>query len=119
MAQLDISQSLQSTPIVIGGEKIRATLEIDPVERPWNNASAIFFTIMKEHAKLDRDMFTVRWVTLGLRVDVNCAQTGLMVSMVPLASFTFGGTWVINADTLKMIAPSVDCSDVQTRFNDA
>ena len=29
MAQLDISQSLQSTPIVIGGESIRATLEID------------------------------------------------------------------------------------------
>ena len=56
---------------------------------------------------------------MGLRVDVNCAQTGLMVSMVPLASFTIGGTWVINADTLKLIAPSVDCSEVQARFNDA
>ena len=40
---------------------------------------------MKEHAKLDRDMFEVRWVTLGLRVDVNYAPKGLM-SMVPLAS---------------------------------
>ena len=119
MAQLGISQSLQNTPIVIGGEQFRATLEIDPVKRPWNKASAILFTIMKEHAKLDRDKFAVRWVTLGLRVDVNCAQTGLMVSMVPLASFTKGGTWVINADTLKLIAPGVDCSEVQARFNDA
>ena len=95
--------------------KNRATLEIDPVKRTWNKASAIFFTIMKEHAELDRDEFAVRWVTLGLRVGVNCAQTG---SMVPLASFTIGGTWVINADTLKMIAPGVDCSELQARFND-
>ena len=73
---------------------------------------------MKEHAKLDRDMFAVRWVTLGLRVDVNCALKGLMMSMVPLASFTIGGNSVINADTLKTIAPSVDCSEVQARFND-
>ena len=119
MAQLDISQSLLSTLVVIGGKKIRATHEIDPVKRPWSKASAIFFTIVKEHAKLDRDMFAVRWVTLGLRVDVNCAEKGLMVSMVSLASFTVGGTWVINADTLKTIAPSVDCSEVQARFNDA
>ena len=62
---------------------------------------------MEEHAKLDRDMFAVRWVTLGLRVDVNCAPKGLMMSMVPLASFTIGGNWVINADTLKTIAPGV------------
>ena len=61
---MDISQSLQRTPIEIGGEKIRATLEIDLVKRPWNKASAIFFTIMKEHAKLDGDMFAVRWVTM-------------------------------------------------------
>ena len=71
MAQLDISQSLERTPIEIGGEKICATLEIDLVKRPCNKASAIFFTIMQEHAKLDRDTFAVRWVTLGLRVDVN------------------------------------------------
>ena len=74
---------------------------------------------MKEHAKLDRDMFVVRWVTLGLRVDVNYAPKGLMMSMVPFASFTFGGNWVLNADTLKTIAPSVDCSEVQARFNNA
>ena len=29
------------------------------------------------------------------------------------------GTWVINADTLKTMAPSVDCSEVQARFIDA
>ena len=74
---------------------------------------------MKEHAKLDRDMFAERWVILGLRVDVNCAPKSLMMSMVPLASFTFRGHRVINADTLKTVAPSVDCSEVQTRFNDA
>ena len=32
---------------------------------------------------------------------------GLMMSMVPFASFTFGGNWVINADALKTIAPIV------------
>ena len=112
MAQFSISQSLQSTPIVIGGKKIRARLEIDRVKMLWNKAWAIFFTIMKEHPRLDRDMFAVRWVTLGLRVDVNCAQKWLMVSIVPFASFTIGGTWVINADTLKTIAPIVDCLEV-------
>ena len=45
----------------------------------------------------------------GLRVDVGCVQTVLMVSMA----------WVINADTLKLIALSVDCSEVQARFNGA
>ena len=48
-----------------------------------------------------------------------CQLKGLMMSMVPLASFTKGGNWVINDDTLKTIAPSVDCSEVQARFNDA
>ena len=66
--------------------------------------------------KFDRDMFAVRWVTLGLRVDVNCAPKGSMLSMVPFASFTIGGNWVINADTLKTIAPGVACSEVQARF---
>ena len=42
-----------------------------------------------------------------------------MMSMVPFASFTVGGNWVIKADTFKKIAPSVDCSEVQARFNDA
>ena len=68
----------------IEDEKNRATLEIHQVQKPWNKASAIFFKIMKEHAKLDLDEFAVRWVTLELRVDVNCAQTELMVSMVPV-----------------------------------
>ena len=45
----------------------------------------MFFTIMKEHAKLDRDLFEVRWVTLGFCVDVNSAPKGVMMSMVPLA----------------------------------
>ena len=70
---------MQRTPIVIGGEQIRATLETDPAKRPWNKASAIFFTIMKEHAKLDQDMFAVRRVTMELRVDVNCAPKGVDV----------------------------------------
>ena len=75
--------------------QIRATHEIDTVKRPWNKSPAIFFTGMKEHAKLDRDVFTVRWVTLGLRVEVNCAQKVLMVSMVQLASFTIGGSRIV------------------------
>ena len=67
MALLDISQSLQRTLVENGGEKSRATLEIDPVKRPWNKASAIFFTIMKEHAILDRDMFPVPMGNPGTR----------------------------------------------------
>ena len=107
---------------MIGGETIRATFEIDPAKRPWNKASAILFTIMKEHAKFDRDMFKVRWVTVGLRVDVNCAQTVLMVSMVPLASFSL--RWHLGDQCGYLEKRSrpvliVDCSEVQARFNDA
>ena len=42
-----------------------------------------------------------------------------MVSMVPFASFGIGGNSVINAETLKAITLSFDCSEVQARFNDA
>ena len=46
MAQMDIYQGLQSTPVDVRGVKVRATLEIDPSMRPWQKASAIFFTAM-------------------------------------------------------------------------
>ena len=46
MAQMDIYQALQSTPVDVRGVKVRATLEIDPSKRPWQKASAIFFTAM-------------------------------------------------------------------------
>ena len=62
-------------------------------KRPWNKVSAIFSTIMKEHAKIDLVVFAVRWVTLGLRVDVNCAPKGFVVSMVP---FVF--LWLLKQD---------------------
>ena len=65
---------------------------------PWNTSSAVSCAIMKKHAKLDRDMFAARWVTLGLRVDVNCAPKGLMMSMV---LFFY---WLINENTLETIA---------------
>ena len=29
-------------------KKVRAILEIEPSKRPWNKASAIFITVMKE-----------------------------------------------------------------------
>ena len=112
MAQLDNSHSLQRTLVEIGGEKFVAHLRLFRLR-------GRVVTTMKEHAKLDRDTFAVRRVTLGLRVDVSCAPEGLMMSMVLLASFTTGGNWVINADTLKTIVPSVDCSAVQARCNDA
>ena len=86
MAQLDFSQSLQRTPIETGGEKFVPHFRLIRLKRPWNKALAIFFTIMTEHAKLDRDMFAGPWVTQGLRVDVNCAPKRLTVSMVPFAS---------------------------------
>ena len=119
MAQMDIYHALQSTPVEIGGVNVRATLEIDPSKRPWQKATAIFFTTMKEHANLDAKTFDVRWVTMGLRVDVNCAPRGMLPSMSQLASFTKGGTWKLNADVLKHIAPLVDHSVLQERFEDS
>ena len=90
--QMDIYQALQSTPVEIRGVKVRAMLELDPSKRPWQKASAIFFSSMKEHANLDAETFDFRWVTMGLRVDVNCAARGVMPSTSQLASFTIGGT---------------------------
>ena len=118
MAQMDIYHALQSTPVEVRGVKVRATLEIDPAKRPWQKASAIFFT-MKEHANLDAATFNVRWVTMGLRVDVNCAPRGVLPSMSQLASFTIGGTWKLNAEVLKHIAPLVDPCVLQEHFEDS
>ena len=56
---------------------------------------------------------------MGLRVDVNCAPHGVMASMSLLASFTIGGTWKLNAEVLKHIAPLVDPSVLQERFEDS
>ena len=67
---------------------------------------------------LERDVFDVRWVTLGLRVDVNCAPRGVPMSVVPSVSFTIGGTWVINAETLKKLALLVDFMALQAQFDD-
>ena len=99
--------------------KVRATLEIDTAKRPWQRATAIFFTMMKEYAKLGAEMFDVKLVTLGLRVEVNCAPRGMMPSMSQLASFTIGGTWKSNEDVLKHIATLVNASVLQERFEDS
>ena len=34
----DIQQSLASDPLSFKGVNVRATLELDPVKRPWNKA---------------------------------------------------------------------------------
>ena len=56
---------------------------------------------------------------MGLRVDVNCAPRGMLPSMSLLASFTSGVTWKLNAEVLKHIAPLVDPSVLQERFDDS
>ena len=60
---------------------IRATLELDPIKRPWKEAQAIFIGVMKEHANVPREAFDIWWV-----------DTLLRVSAIPIAlvSFTTG-----------------------------
>ena len=116
---MDINQALQTSPVEIRGETVRATLEIDPSKRPWQKATAIFFTVMKEHANLDAKNFDIRWVTMGVRVDVNCSPPGIMPSMSQLASFTIGGVWKLNSDVLKRIALLVVHSVLQERFDES
>ena len=74
---------------------------------------------MKEHVKLGADNFAVKWVTMGVRVEVNCAPQGRLPSMTQLASFTIGGTWKLNEDALKKLAPLVNASALQARFDDS
>ena len=74
---------------------------------------------MKEHANLDAETFDVRGVSMGLRVDVNCAPRGMLPSMSLLASFTTGGTCKLNADVLKHVAPFADFSVLQERFEES
>ena len=40
--QLDLQQHLNTQPLPFKGAYVRATLELDPVKRPWNNAQTIF-----------------------------------------------------------------------------
>ena len=53
LAQLDIYQALQTLLFEIRRQTVRATLEIDPSKRQWQNATAIYFPVFKELANLD------------------------------------------------------------------
>ena len=83
----DIQQGLTNQPLPFEGVNVRATLELDPVKRPWNKARAIFVGVMKEYAKLPRETFDIRWVDSGLRVSV-AAPLGRTALPIALASFT-------------------------------
>ena len=60
----DIQHGLASDPLSFKGVNVRATLELDPLKRPWNEA------LMKEHANVSREAFDIRWVDTGLRVSI-------------------------------------------------
>ena len=69
--QLISNKQLASVPIRIKEADVRATLELDPEERPWNKAQAIFVCKMREHANHPRDTFDIKWVNKGLCVSVS------------------------------------------------
>ena len=91
LAQMDIGQALLTSPVEVRGVKIRATLEVDPIKRPWQKATAIFFATMKGYANLGAETFDVKWVTMGVRVEVNCTPGGVLPTMSQLASLNNRG----------------------------
>ena len=111
LAQMDIGQALLTSPVEVRGVNIRATLEVDPIKRPWQKATAIFFATMKEYANLG--------VTMGVRVEVNCTPGSVLPTMSQLASLNIGSTWKINEDVLRKIAPASCYSCLQDRFEDS
>ena len=70
----DLQQILTDQPLSVEGAHLRATLELDPVERSWNKAQAIFVGVMRECARLPRETFDIRWVDTGLRVSVSAPR---------------------------------------------
>ena len=92
---IDIQHGLASDPLSVKGVNVRATLDLDPIQRPWNKAQAIFIGVMKEHANVLREAFDIRWVDTGLRVSV-AAPTGRLALPIALASFTIGANWALN-----------------------
>ena len=70
----DIQQGLTIQPLEFKGAFVRATLDLNPVKRPWTKAQPIFLGVMRDHAKLPRETFDIRWVDSGLRV--SAAPTG-------------------------------------------
>ena len=98
----DIQQGLPSDPLPFKGVNVRATLELDPVKRPWNRAQAI----LTEHANVPREAFDIRWVDTGLRVSVTPPPARPALSA--LASFTTGANWALNFDRFRELALQVD-----------
>ena len=92
----DIQHSLTSNPLSFKGVNITATLELDPIKRPWNKAQAIFIGVMKEHANVPREAFDIRWVDKGLRVSVTLPPG--RPALPALASFTIGANWALIFD---------------------
>ena len=83
---------------------MRATLELDPVKRPWDKAQAIFIGVMREFAQLPQDSFDIRWVDSGRRVSV-AAPRGSSVIPTPIASFSIGTTWKLDREKFQNFAP--------------
>ena len=116
--QLDLQQVLTNQPLPFKGANVRATLELDPVKRPWNKAQAIFIGVMRECTKLPRETFDIRWVDSGLRVSVSGPR--LHHDTHAVASFTIGTTWELNREKFQSSAPPhVDVEEIQTFLSDA
>ena len=76
----DAQERAECNPLSFKGVNIRATLELDPIKRPWNKAQAIFIGVMKEHANVSR----------GVSVVAPPERPALPIA---LASFSTGLNW--------------------------
>ena len=104
----DVQQGLTNQPLPIKGVNVRATIELDPVTRPWNKAQAISIGVMKEYANLPREAFDIMWV------DSVAAPLGRTALPIARASFTVGATWVLNFEKNREFEPQVDLDVLQT-----
>ena len=115
--QLDLHQVLINQPLPFKGANVRATLELDPIKKPWNKAQAIFIGVVREYSELPRETFDNRWVDSGLRVSVSAPGGSTMIP-IPIASFTIDTTWELNREKFRSFAPHVDVEAIQTFLSD-
>ena len=71
--EAEIQQWWNTNPVKACGHNVRATLESEPVNRPWNKTQAVFLGTIREFAHLERNVFDIRWVDNLLPLCVVCS----------------------------------------------
>ena len=116
--RLDFQHDLTNQPLPLKRTNVRATLELDPVKRPWNKAQAIFIGVVREYGNMPDSrvkLSTSDGWTRGCACRYQHPGEGTAIP-IPIASITIGTTWELNREKFQCFAPHVDVEVSQTFF---